>query len=247
MKHRLKSILACGLIAVVAAATLTACGGTASVTIQDGSKVYVITDANGQTVQELLDFMGIVLSENDEVSVPLDSVVTGDAEITILREVTVKVIIDGKEQTITLKGARVKDVLDQLKLTRSDDLVINFSDDEYLSEGMVLNIAKAGKQVAQEEESEETEETQASASSGSRSSSSSGGSSGGSSSGGSSSSGSSGNSSSAPAATQPSEPETTTAPARYVVSEEYYDDCDGSGHGVKIITYSDGTQEEIPY
>lgn len=243
MKHRLKSFLACGLIAVVAAATLTACGGTASVTIQDGSKVYVITDANGQTVQELLDFMGIVLSENDEVSVPLDSVVTGDAEITILREVTVKVIIDGKEQTITLKGARVKDVLDQLKLTRSDDLVINFSDDEYLSEGMVLNIAKAGKQVAQEEETEETEETQASASSGSRSSSSSGRSS----SGGSSSSGSSGNSSSAPAATQPSEPETTTAPARYVVSEEYYDDCDGSGHGVKIITYSDGTQEEIPY
>ena len=243
MKHRLKSILVCGLIAVAAAATLTACGGTASVTIQDGSKVYVITDANGQTVQELLDFMGIVLSENDEVSVPLDSVVTGDAEITILREVTVKVIIDGKEQTITLKGARVKDVLDQLKLTRSDDLVINFSDDEYLSEGMVLNIAKAGKQVAQEEETEETEETQASASSGSRSSSSSGRSS----SGGSSSSGSSGNSSSAPAATQPSEPETTTAPARYVVSEEYYDDCDGSGHGVKIITYSDGTQEEIPY
>ena len=29
-----------------------------------------------------------------------------------------------------------------------------------------------------------------------------------------------------------------------VVSVQKYDDCDGSGHGVKIITYSDGTQEE---
>lgn len=29
-----------------------------------------------------------------------------------------------------------------------------------------------------------------------------------------------------------------------VVSVEVYEDCDGSGHGVKIITYSDGTQEE---
>ena len=29
-----------------------------------------------------------------------------------------------------------------------------------------------------------------------------------------------------------------------VVSVEVYEDCDGSGHGVKVITYSDGTQEE---
>ena len=32
-----------------------------------------------------------------------------------------------------------------------------------------------------------------------------------------------------------------------VVSVQYYDDCDGSGHGVKVITYSDGTQKEVPY
>lgn len=37
------------------------------------------------------------------------------------------------------------------------------------------------------------------------------------------------------------------APQKTIVSVQYYDDCDGSGHGVKVITYSDGTQEEVPY
>ena len=50
---------------------------------------------------------------------------------------------------------------------------------------------------------------------------------------------------------EPTQPETTepeTKPAsteRTVVSVEVYNDCDDSGHGVKVITYSDGTQEEV--
>lgn len=32
-----------------------------------------------------------------------------------------------------------------------------------------------------------------------------------------------------------------------IVSREYYDDCDGSGHGVCIITYDDGTTSQIEY
>ena len=47
----------------------------------------------------------------------------------------------------------------------------------------------------------------------------------------------------------PTEPPTTapapTEPPRTIVSVEIYEDCDGSGHGVKVITYSDGTQEEV--
>lgn len=38
-----------------------------------------------------------------------------------------------------------------------------------------------------------------------------------------------------------------TSGGKTVVSVEYYDDCDGSGHGIKVITYSDGTMEEVPY
>lgn len=46
-----------------------------------------------------------------------------------------------------------------------------------------------------------------------------------------------------PPETKPKE----TKPKKTVVSVEYYEDCDGSGHGVKVITYSDGSQEEVPY
>ena len=37
----------------------------------------------------------------------------------------------------------------------------------------------------------------------------------------------------------------TVQPGKTIVSIEIYEDCDGSGHGIKIITYSDGTQEEV--
>lgn len=43
------------------------------------------------------------------------------------------------------------------------------------------------------------------------------------------------------AAADPTEPQS----GRTVVNVETYWDCDGSGHGIKVITYSDGTQEEV--
>ncbi len=48
---------------------------------------------------------------------------------------------------------------------------------------------------------------------------------------------------------EPDDPGTDTPvnPDREVVSIEYYYDCDGSGHGLKVIIYSDGTREEIPF
>ena len=50
-----------------------------------------------------------------------------------------------------------------------------------------------------------------------------------------------------PEATEPdiTEPVTGDDGERTVVSVEVYADCDNSGHGVKVITYSDGTQEEV--
>lgn len=47
--------------------------------------------------------------------------------------------------------------------------------------------------------------------------------------------------------TDPSDPTDpgTEQPGKTIVSIEIYEDCDGSGHGIKVITYSDGTQEEV--
>ncbi len=42
-------------------------------------------------------------------------------------------------------------------------------------------------------------------------------------------------------------PETTTAAGKTVVSRQDVPDCDGSGHGYYIITYSDGTTEYQDY
>lgn len=42
-------------------------------------------------------------------------------------------------------------------------------------------------------------------------------------------------------------PAPAPAPGKTIVSEENMDDCDGSGHGTKVITYSDGSQEFIRY
>lgn len=39
----------------------------------------------------------------------------------------------------------------------------------------------------------------------------------------------------------------TVQTERYVVSQEYFDDCDGSGHGYYIITYSDGSTKTVEY
>lgn len=47
--------------------------------------------------------------------------------------------------------------------------------------------------------------------------------------------------STAPAAPNPGQSDKT------IVSIEVYEDCDGSGHGIKVITYSDGTQEEVMF
>lgn len=45
----------------------------------------------------------------------------------------------------------------------------------------------------------------------------------------------------------PTRPTESTKPQKEIVSVQIYEDCDGSGHGVKVITYSDGTQEEVPF
>lgn len=50
----------------------------------------------------------------------------------------------------------------------------------------------------------------------------------------------------------PSDSDSPTEPApvqsgKTIISIEVYEDCDGSGHGIKVITYSDGTQEEVMF
>ena len=56
-----------------------------------------------------------------------------------------------------------------------------------------------------------------------------------------------GNTKEADATEKPQPSQTVETTAKTVVSTVDVPDCDGSGHGAKIITYSDGSQEEVWY
>lgn len=249
--------LAVAFAAVMIAACLSGCGKNITVTVQDGSQVYVY---HGEpcTLEELLKTLGVSVGMDDEVSMGLKDKINKNADITIGRRCEITVIYGDEEKTVSVVGGKVRDVLKQLGILDQID-GDSFSGDAYVFDGMklVVNLkdgssSKAGKVVEEDETipwetpaEEETWETEAPAENGEEGwedwnnwdyweddyyyeghsddyyvpVDDGGG--------------------------QPEEPEPVIT--REVVSTEYYYDCDGSGHGVMVITYSDGSQEEVPF
>ena len=201
--------------------------------VADG-QITVATSTGADSIEDVLEKAGITLRKGDILSVRPDQVLSSGMVVEVLRYATVYIsLVDGEEEgeeevaepdyTVSLLDATVGDALQAAGIDLTDVLSSNFENDEPLYNGMRIKVSLAS--VAAEKEKKAAEEK-------AKSSSGSGGRSGGSYSGGGSSSGG-GNSDS--------------SGGRTVVSTERYDDCDGSGHGVMVITYSDGTQEERPY
>lgn len=207
-------------------AALDAVATTASVTIEADGKQVTLEDASGKTLRQLLEQAGVILNEGDLLTLSPDQVFAGDMTLQVLRYCTVTVTVEetGADYTVALLGGTVADALADAGITLEEYHTVNFAQDQLLENGMEIIVS--GEEPPEETEATEPEKSYTG-----------GGSSGGSSSGGNSGSSSSGD----------SKPETETKPQKTVVSVQYYDDCDGSGHGVKVITYSDGTQEEVPY
>ena len=245
-------------------AALDAVATTASVTIDADGKQVTLEDASGKTVGQLLEQAGIDLNEGDLLTISPDQVFASDMTFLVLRFCTVTIIVEetGSDYTATILGGTVADALADANITLEEYHTVNYELDQLLQNGMEIIIS--GEEPPEETEATEATEPEKSYSGGSSGGGSSGGSSSSSSSGGSSSSsgssgnsgnsGSSGNSgnsgsggNSGGSGSEDSKPEVETKPQKTVVSVQYYDDCDGSGHGVKVITYSDGTQEEVPY
>ena len=191
----------------------------------DGQQI-TIEETDGLSIQQLLDMANITLNDGDVLAVVPDQMLNGNITVQVLRrcEVTVTVAAEdpqiSTQHTAVLFGGTVADVLAALNLELADGQTINHELDEALVNGMEIVISVPAEEE-EEEETEPTEETEATepdnSNSGSRPNNS--------------------NSGSAPPA--------PTDPPKTVVSVEVYEDCDGSGHGVKVITYSDGTQEEV--
>ena len=259
--------------AVVDAAVKAAMEASAvdtSVTIDADGQQINIEDAANKSVQQLLDQANITLNEGDTLSVSPAQALSGNLTIQVLRRSIISVDVDGEHYTAVMMGGTVAEALEILGVALAEDQLVNFDLTQPLENGMEIVVTteepvEETEPATEPSYSSDSSSSSSSSSSGSSSSSSSssssnnssnnsssgssssGSSSSGSSSSGSSSSGSSSSGSSSSGSSSSGSSDSGSSSGRTVVSVVYYDDCDGSGHGVKVITYSDGTQEEVPY
>ena len=212
----------------------------------DGQEITV-ENANGKTFRQLLEQANIVLNEDDMLFVDPDQVLPDQLTLYVRRKCTIYVLVSGNETqedafyTVVLMGGTVADALAALDLEIAENQLVNFELDMPLENNMAIVITQAPEEEETQPEETEPEETQPSYSD-------------------SDNSGSNNTpaptepapTTPAPTEPKPTEPAPTTPPTepaptepeRYVVSVQEYLDCDGSGHGVRVITYSDGTQVE---
>lgn len=271
MKRLLSKSAAFVLVLIMIVTMFSACGSTSepapvaasmesvvtptTVVIHADGQEIAVENANGKTFRQLLEQANVILNEDDMLFVDPDQVMPDQLTLQVRRKCTVFVLVADDEAqedafyTVVLMGGTVADALTALDLEISEDQMVNFDLDKPLENNMAIVITPVPEEEPEPEETEpeetEPEETEPSYSD-------------------------SDDSDYTPAPTQPApttptptepkptepkptEPKPTepaptepkpTEPERYVVSVQEYLDCDGSGHGVRVITYSDGTQVE---
>lgn len=83
-----------------------------NVTIFDGvDKVGTFTVAG--TVQDALDQAGVTLRSHDVINVPVDSELTKDTTLVIVRAYTIEITVDGNTKEILFQSGTVADILDK--------------------------------------------------------------------------------------------------------------------------------------
>lgn len=119
------------------------CGcGKAAVKINDGGVVTELEVSVPRTVEKILEDAEITLDDGDEVSPSLDTKVSEEQEIVISRENHVSVTIGGETKEVAIVGGKVSDLLKQLGITLGEKQHVNYGLDEYLSDGMKVQISE---------------------------------------------------------------------------------------------------------
>lgn len=209
---------------------------TPFVTLEADGRQITVEDTAGKTVQQLLDQARIELGEEDMLVIAPEQVLDGTLTIRLIRKCTVTVVVTNEDPAgesrwvIALAEGTVADAIELAGIQLEEDHIVNYELDKALEDGMEIQISLKEPEP-EETEPEETKPAPAP-------------------------------SNPSPSTPKPNEPKPTepkptepkptepkptepTEPERTIVSIEIYEDCDGSGHGVKVITYSDGTQEEV--
>lgn len=240
MKNRVSGFAAVIMALVMILPMLTACNNSKSepaITVEVDGEQIVIDNAEGKTIAELLEENKIVLKEGDVLAIDADQNAEGNLTVKVLRKCNVTVEVEGEDlhYTAVLVGGTVADAIDAVGITLSEDQTVNFKLDNALEDGMSILIS------TQESDDDDHASSSNSKSSGSGTKSSKSG----------SKSSSSGTSDSAPS--EPSSSATSSGDnsdsgsGRSLVGSDDYPDPDGSGHGVRVETYSDGSQVEVEY
>ena len=222
-----------------------------SLIVKVDGKNITIEEAEGKTIEELLKDAKISLNDGDVLSIDTDVKLADNMVVKVLRraDVTIKDTINDVEYEVVLTGSTVSDALSAVGIELADNHTINHKTDDALKDGMKIVVSIKEEPETTEPYSEEPQENNNYVNNDYYDD-------------------DSDNSDSGytppppvtkPATTKPATtkppvtkepttkaPEPTTS-GRTIVSVEIYEDCDGSGHGVKVITYSDGTQEEVPF
>ncbi len=248
------------LLLILSTTLLCSCNGnettvstdTAPFVINVDGKNITVENPGEETIKQLLKKANIKINDGDVISVDSDSVVSQGIVINILRKckVTVKDEINNTECTVILVGSTVKDAIAAAGIDLPENYSLNHKLSASLKDEMEIIISeKAEPETTTEEADEDTYESNDDENDYDNDY--------------------DNNQNYTPSVTRPAvtkpattRPAVTTPPVttppttkppvpttsgRTVVNVEIYEDCDGSGHGVKVITYSDGTQEEVPF
>jgi uncharacterized protein YabE (DUF348 family) len=131
--------------------------------IFDYSKSVVIINDNGNqitvetmksTVKDVLEQKKIEVGAKDYVSMPLDEKLLRKNEyhITINRAVPIKVIIDGKEETILTCKDTVKEMLESEGITlAATDKIVGADMEQKIQKDMSFNVVRVRENVVREE------------------------------------------------------------------------------------------------
>lgn len=204
-----------------------------TVTITEGDKQITIEDATNLTVTQLLDKANISLSADDIVSIDPSQALSGNLTINVLRMNSVKIVFnagtsDEMELSTSVIGGTVKDALDSLGIKLKENQVVNYPLDKVLTDDMNIVISTNEPEPTEaptEQTNEEPEKPDTTPKPTKKPS-------------------NNNKPTNTPKPTKKPTPKPTKKPTKKVVNKQFYADCDDSGHGVWVITYDDGSQEE---
>lgn len=235
-------VICAALVICFAVCGLVACGNDkVKVTVNDNGKKTEVEIEAGKTVADALDLAKITLGDTDTCEPKKDEKITKDTkEITVTRgatEMKVSLTVNGKTTEIATKATTVQELLTEQGITLGAGDGVSPKVDEPLTAGMQITVTRAQaetKAPATEKPTEaevvETEAPQENNNGGEEVPADNGGedynndsgnNDSGNEDGGNEDGGDNG--------------------GVYEVSRQAMPDCDGSGHGYYIITYSDGS------